>query len=341
MPSAAPDSPLAQPEAETKERRLLELQLMNYFYFNVCSSLPGTYLPEVRHIWNVVVPRLAINYDALLNALMALSLRHMLCAGCQDLVPLDKARLLHAQYLEATLQEYRNVVGTVTPDVADAASFTSVVLSLDAFASLRDRDLTEYTAPVQWLQLCRGVTKVFRVTLNLLKGDSEAYINNVVATSGPFVEPSKIICEVNRNRFLALLVRRPGDEDEDHAAYVETVTYIGAVQNAVEAGEHINVTMRRLIIYPILFPERFVELLDEHRPRALVILAHFFAVAAHCQTSEWVGNVPEKEILALAGFLAPEYQHELAWPLSAVRQPGSGSTISTTLSPSSATNDDS
>ncbi len=294
---------------------------MNYFCFDVCSSLPGTYFPEIHTIWSVVIPRLATSYDALLNALMTLSLQHMLCTGFQDIVPLEKVEFHHAQYLEATLQEYRRVVGTLTPAVADAASFTSVVLSLDAFASLRDRNLTEYEAPVQWLQLCKGVTQVFRVTLGLLKGDSEAYINKIVATSGPFVEPSRILCEANRNQFPALLVRRRGDSDEDDAAYVETVSYVGAIQSAIEVGEHMDITTRRLIIYPVLFPQRFVELLEEHRPRALVILAHFFAVAAHCQTSAWVGDNPKKEILALAGFLEPEYQHELAWPLSMVRQP--------------------
>ncbi|KAM3544712.1 hypothetical protein ARSEF1564_002441 [Beauveria bassiana] len=312
-------SPLAQPASETRERRLLELQLMNYFCFSVCSSLPGTYFPEIRQIWTVVVPRLAISYDALLHAIMTLSLRHMLCTGYQDIAPLDKIKLYHAQYLEATLQEYRKVVVTLTTAVADAASFTSVVLSLDAFASLRDRELGDYTAPVQWLQLCKGVTQVFRVTLQLLEGDVEANINKIVATSGPFVEPSKIMCEANRNQFPALLVRRPGDSDEDDAAYIDTVSYIGAIQSAADAGEHMDAITRRLVIYPVLFPQRFVALLDEHRPRALVILAHFFAVAAQCQASAWVGDIPKKEILALEEFLAPQYRHELAWPLSVVR----------------------
>ncbi|ATY60661.1 C6 zinc finger domain [Cordyceps militaris] len=305
-PLAAPDSPLAQPAFETKERRLLELQLMNYFCFDVCSSLPGTYFPETRNIWTVVVPRLATNYDALLNAIMTLALRHMLCSGCQDIAPLD--------------EKYQSVVGTLSPAVADAASFTSVVLSLDAFASLRDRDIGDYAAPVQWLHLCKGVMQVFRVTLKLLKGYPEANINKIVATSGPFVERSQIMCEANRNQFPALLMRQPGESNEDDAAYIETVSYIGAIQSAIKAGEDIHSTTRRLIVYPVLFPQRFVELLDEHRPRALVILAHFFAVAAHCRTSAWVGDIPKREIIALAGFLAPQYQHELAWPLITTAQ---------------------
>ncbi|KAJ6783048.1 hypothetical protein PWT90_01870 [Aphanocladium album] len=254
---------------------------------------------------------------------MTLTLRHMLCVGFQDILPLDKVQFHHAQYLEATLQEYRTVVGTLTPALADSASFTSVVLSLDAFASLRDRDLSTYTAPVQWLQLCKGVTQVFRITLGLLKDDSEANINKIVATSGSFVEPSTIMCDENRNRFPALLVRQSDDSAEDHQACIDTVSYIGAIQGAIEGGEHISIITRRLIIYPVLFPQRFVQLLDEHRPRALVILAHLFAVAVHCHTSDWVGDTPMKEIQALAEFLAPEYQHELAWPLSLVRQPGS------------------
>lgn len=321
MPSEVPASPLAQPESETKERRLLELQLMNYFSFDVCSALPGTYFDDLRHIWRIVVPRLATKYDTLLNAIMTLSLRHMLCTGYQGIAPLDRIQVLHAQYLEATLQEYRSTVGTLTTSIADAASFTSVVLSMDTFASLRDRDLSEYTAPVQWLQLCKGVMQVFRVTLELLKDNPGANINKIVETSGPFVEPANIMVKANRSRFPALLERRAGETDEDDAAYIETVSYIGAVQGAQEAGERIEAVTRRLIVYPVLFPQRFVELLSQHQPRALVILAHFFAVATHCQSSAWVGDTPSKEILALAEYLAPEYQHELAWPLSVVRQP--------------------
>lgn len=294
---------------------------MNYFCFDVCSSLPGTYYPEIRRIWSTVVPRLAINYDTLLHAMMTLALRHMLCTGYQDIISLDKVQFHHAQYLEATVQEYQQVVGTLTPALADSASFTSVVLSLDAFASLRDRDLSPYTAPVQWLQLCKGVTQVFRITLQLVKDNPDASINKIVSTSGSFVEPSKILCEENRNRFPALLVRGFGDSAEDDQAYIDTVSYIGAMQNAIEGGEHMDIITRRLIVYPVLFPQRFVALLDEHRPRALIILAHFFAVAAHCHTSAWVGDTPKKEIQALAKFLAPGYHHELEWPLSLLRQP--------------------
>ena len=322
MPPAGPDPPLAQPASENKERRLLELQLLNYFSFEVCSSLPGTYYEEIRQIWSVTVPRLATSYDTLLNAVMTLSLRHMLCTGHQEFASREKLQVLHAQYLEATLQEYRAVVGTLTPALADAASFTSVVLSLDAFASLRDRSLRPYTAPVQWLQLCKGVMQVFRVTLRLLQDSPNANINKVVETSGGFVDPSKIMCEENRNRFPALLVRWPDETDEDHAAYVETVSYIGAIRSAREAGEHADIITRRLIVYPVLFPQRFVELLEEHKPHALVILAHFFALAVYNKRSPWIGETPANEILALAEFLTPEYHQELAWPLEAARQIG-------------------
>ncbi|OAA69095.1 C6 zinc finger domain protein [Cordyceps fumosorosea ARSEF 2679] len=284
--------------------------------------MPGTkHFPEIRDIWTVAVPRLATNYDTLLNAIMTLALRHMLCTGFEDIAPRDKIELHHAQYLEATLQEYRSGVGTLTPAVADAATFTSIVLSLHALASLRDRDLSEYTAPVQWLQLCKGVTHVFKVTRLLLQGDAEAYSNKMVAIGGPIVEPSNILREENRNQFPKLLARRPEDSDADDAAYVETATYIGAIQTAIQANDHVDFITRRLIIYPLLIPQRFVELVSEHRPRALVILAHFFALAAHCQTSAWVGDVPKKEILALEQYLGPQYQQELAWPLSVVGPP--------------------
>lgn len=293
---------------------------MSYFAFDVCSSLPGIYIDEVRRIWSSVVARLATKYDTLLNAVMTLSLRHMLCTGNEEVAPTERLQVLHGQYLEATLEEFKTAVGTLTPAIADAASFTSVLLSMDAFASLRDRDLTQYTAPVQWLHLCKGVTQVFGVALKLLRGNPDALIHKVVETSGSFVKHANFM---PASQFPALFTRRPGESDEDDAAYVETASYVGAIRSAQLSGEPMNVTMRRFIVYPLLFPPRFVKLLGEHQPRALVILAHYFALAISCEKAAWVGDAPRKEIIAMAEFLPSEHAHGFAWPLSVVRQPAS------------------
>jgi hypothetical protein len=58
------------------------------------------------------------------------------------------------------------------------------------------------------------------------------------------------------------------------------LSYIAAVKIAITAGEEPDNTCRRLIAFPTLIPKEFTVLVAEQQPRALVLLACYFALLA-------------------------------------------------------------
>lgn len=308
---------------ESRDRRYREMRLLHYFTVEVTTTFPGYYLPEVKQIWSVDVPIMAMEYKPLLNSIMALSILHMTYTeNTRGMLRPDQLVSQGAQYLEATLQEYREGLGSLDKKIADPASFTSVILSLHAFASLRDRHLQPYLPPTEWLQMCKGVMNVFRITMTFVRNDPTSKINVVNESSAGFVEPSAIFCEANRNRFPYLLVSQPreSDNEEDQEAYASTLCFIGALLAAQDAGEPFEALARKVVIFPILFPMRFVDLLNMRRARALVILAHFFGAASRFGGSWWVGDCPRREVRAIADYLGSDWQYQMAWPLDAIQQ---------------------
>ena len=76
---------------------------------------------------------------------------------------------------------------------------------------------------------------------------------------------------------------------------------------------------RRLIVFPMLVDKLFVDFVEEQRPRALVILAHYFALLTMLRGFWWVGDAGPREVLAIVGEVPAEWQHLLSWPLEVMK----------------------
>lgn len=264
------------------------------------------------------MPRLAIDYEPLLNGIMALATLYITVNNMEGPIPVEQLKMHRAFYLEATLQEHRRAIGIMNREIADPASFTSVLLSLDAFASLRERPMRPYEPPLQWLHMCKGVMNVFRVAMDLVGDDPTARINIVSERSSSIYEPALIFRESNRAKFPYLMERLGDESEEDHEAYSATISFLGAIMTAKEEGQKLSMIARRVLVFPILFPTKFIELLGGHKPRALTIMAHFFAIAASCSSNWWIGTTPSREIHAISDQLGPQWDSYMSWPLSQV-----------------------
>ena len=307
--------------SETKGRRRRELFLYHLYTIDVAPTLPGAYQPAYLKQWTVDLPRLALDYEPLHNMLVVISLHWMICA---DLHPegdlfVDSLAAYRAKYLEAVLQEHRKALAHMDHRNADTASFTSILLCVDAFASLRDRDqdIIPYRPPTEWLQMCKGVRSVVGDALEMAKNMSHSRLREMADTTVPFWEPSLIYNEANRSKFSYLLVRRDVDKEsnEENDTYGMAVSYIGALLTAQEAGEQKAQIARRTIIFPMLVPQMFIESVAMRRPRALIIIAHFFALATASSHVWWIGGSPAREVRYIYDYLGPEWHDMMQWPM--------------------------
>ncbi|KAK3332669.1 hypothetical protein B0T19DRAFT_108811 [Cercophora scortea] len=307
--------------------------------FTVATShtLPGTHIPSVRECWSIQVPELALEHEPLLDELLAFSALHMIRSRGEA----ESETALHsfrASRLDDALRAHRQSLNFLNRENANATCFTSILLLVDAFATLQDRELDPYSPPVQWLQMVRGARSVFAASFEMVKHDPSASIMAIVRSSADFTDGTSMFTKANLQRF-AYLVH--GDDMGDGCpladlppeildAYRQTVGYIGAVQASIEAGEHRMGICRRLMSLAALIPAPFIDLVEERRHRALIILAHFFAIAAHVTDIWWVGETPFREVYAIRDNLPASLQHLMAWPLECLAARNGSSIPSTT-----------
>ncbi|KAK3682876.1 hypothetical protein B0T22DRAFT_296010 [Podospora appendiculata] len=309
--------------------------------FTVATShtLPGTHIPSVRECWSVQAPDLALEHEPLLDELLALSALHMIRSRGETETE-TALNSFRASRLDDALRAHRQSLSFLSHENANATCFTSILLLVDAFATLQDRQLDPYSPPVQWLQIVRGARSVFAASFDMVKNDPSASIMTIVRSSADFTDGTSMFSEVNLQRFPYLV---HGDDMGDGRplgelppeildAYRQTVGYIGAVQASIEAGEHPMGICRRLMSLAALIPAPFIDLVEERRPRALIILAHFFAIAAHVTDIWWVGKTPFREVFAIRDNLPASLQHLMAWPLECL-----AARNATTTSPTTAT----
>ncbi|KAL7935663.1 hypothetical protein V8C35DRAFT_297882 [Trichoderma chlorosporum] len=313
--------------AETRDRRYLELRLLHTWTSEVCQTLPGSYDPQNLKIWSTDVPKIALGYEPLLTAIFSISLLYIVFSNSQVDIADDTLFAYRARYLEATLRQHRKALGSMDRRTANAAGFTSILLIFDAFASLRERWIQPmqpnmpYKPPTEWLQMCRGVRNVVELGLDIIGEDPNSSLSKMAKGAADFIKPEIIYSEANRARFAHLLpidAEKPQNND-DNEAFAAAVAYIGSVATANETGEvHVKI-IRRLTIFPIILHHRFLALLDMLNPRAMVILAHYFALVYPLDGLWWIGNCPEKEIEAIRANLSSEWHNMMEWPLQVLR----------------------
>ena len=315
----APDIP------ESKSRRLLELRLLHNYLANLSQPFHGSQSEDVKAIWSVHVPQLAMKHENLLYTIFAGSALHLLRSSPND-SELSAAR---QSYLGMALREQRNAVSKLNSENADALCFSSVMILIDTFATLHGRVLEPYSPPMEWLEMGRGAGAVFSIVLKSVPDNKTAKIMVLVNASPSFDTGDELHAEENRKSFIGLLNQNlQASQDpteildvETREVYADTLSIIGSIERAVNNNEPIFGVARRLLTFVFFISKRFVEFVEQRRPRALVILAHYFAFAAQYKSVWWIGDSAEREIRAIQTVLPREWQEYMHWPLSIAGAP--------------------
>ncbi|KAK8062159.1 hypothetical protein PG997_014256 [Apiospora hydei] len=64
-------------------------------------------------------------------------------------------------------------------------------------------------------------------------------------------------------------------------------------------GKELLFLCRGMMAFPCLVPPLFLDLVEERAPRALAVLAHYFALVARIRDIWWVGDTPAREVRAI------------------------------------------
>jgi hypothetical protein len=171
-----------------------------------------------------------------------------------------------------------------------------------------------------------GSGDVFKTAWDWVREDKTSLAWKISTTGPDLSNLEELFGEKKREHFKHLLHRTPLHEDlepwstEVQLAYERTLSYIGGIQIAIDGGEKRWQTFRRVVVFPMFAPKRYIELVEEGQPRALVVLAHYFSFLARLRDVWWVGDTGRREIRAIQTLLDSPWVEQLKWPLDQMEE---------------------
>lgn len=316
---------------ESRARRLMEHRLMQNYYHTFAKPSPVTPAESWRNLWTTHIPALGLNHDNILYGIFASSATNLLQSN-----PNDKDLFAARQsYFISSLHEQRQEVARLTVENAESVCFGALLISMTSFAMLKERSLHPYHPPIEWLQVGRGAGTVIWQSVQTIENEAreaEHPALMTVATAYPYFgeDQSYFSPEMRRNFEGVLSQQIPSDDDwndeELKEAYEKSLSYVGSIQRGINHGEPIYAITRRIQTFALLLPPRFIQLLDLQRPRALVIMAHFWATVSQIHDVWWLGesdtvgeeSTAKREIGAIKRVLPHEWICTMVWPLDQV-----------------------
>jgi len=305
---------------------MLELRLLHQFTsdtaytLNVNSSSPFSEMTSI-------IPHLAFKHNSLLYSMYTVAALHV-----SKLEPNNSENMAtYQRYLGLTLKHHRNDVANLGPSNADAACLTSSYLRVISFALMQERPANPYSPPIEWLQMCSTTGEALTEAAWKYIADDPNSIMRYLVKSSPVMRPSGwlrddnvLFQENNRRGHLHLLRRTATDIMEEpwnetiQAAYEDTISQIGSIQIAISAGEPTEIMFKRLALFPTLIGKNFIQLVIERRPRALVVLAHYFALLKDFSDIWWIGDTGIREVRGIQSVLSEDWLDLMIWPLQSI-----------------------
>jgi hypothetical protein len=285
--------------------RLLELKLMHHFTAITSQTFSDT--PEQKLAWQLAIPSLAYDEQCLMDAILAVSALHL-----RTLQPGDQAliRASHG-YMASALAQYSLLLNRgVSAFNAEALFSTSALIAFQASASRRFDEDGGYTIPLAWFHSFQGVKTVVMASWQWLRTSDRIY---PIINSQPALA---LNLDPERKSFFAPLLEGMEEQlealperqrAETRQAYEHSVAFLN--------WSHQLPARNRILGFAATVSRRFVELLDQQDPRALVIASCFFALTKVVDDVWWLQGIAKKEVNGICSLLPSSWWPKMEWPL--------------------------
>jgi Fungal specific transcription factor domain len=283
-------------------------------HFTAITSQTFSDTEAQKMAWQIDIPSLAYDEQCLMDAILAVSALHL-----RSLQPGDQAliRASHG-YMASALAQYSSLLNSgVSAFNAEALFSTSALIAFQASASRRFDEDGGYTLPLAWFHSFQGVKTVVMTSWQWLRTSDRIYpiINGQPALA--------LNLDPERKSFFAPLL--DGMEEqvetlperqkaETRQAYEHAVAFLN--------WSHQRPIRARILGFAATVSRRFVELLSEQDPRALVIASCFFALTKVVDDVWWLQGIAKKEVNGICSLLPSSWWPRMEWPLRIANHEG-------------------
>ncbi|KAL6874437.1 N-terminal fungal transcription regulatory domain-containing protein [Trichoderma longibrachiatum] len=305
---------------ETEARRKLELELFHHYMTETAPTL-GTERSAQEFIGPALC-RAALRSDAVLYGLCMLSALHK---AYTSNFSEPQHMQHHSTYLNLALQSHHKHVARLDTDNVDDSCMVSSTLRVYAYVQLQRRDLRPYAPPIEWLRMSNTSTVVFRKALALIEKNPDSLSGKLTLEISHHLDEKRRL--EHSDELLHLLRHQEPHEleeewnDEVYHVYRRTLSCFGWVWKHRFDRHPPPGMSRRIHLFPMIVDSQFVDYVAQRRPRALVILAHYFTLLALHRDFWYVGAAGFREVRAIAAELPLAWQGMLSQPLEILQDP--------------------
>ena len=326
--SATPGPSLSGTSRDQGELNLTDLQLLTHWTFTASLSFGYKVGDEVA--WQKDITQMASRHPFLMHAILAISALSM--ARSVSVSESQHYLLAAAHHQSKTFPSYRQIINDVEQNMNEENSHaviaTASLISVYSLYSLGSPGLPDSIGQgrctlnevCEWLSLIRGARGIMLyrwdwtangpMSFCLREGPTEIDLSygpedtHLASLDGVFAswEPS------------------PETQSSEIEAYQATLmllreTFAALAQRQPGVGPKVA-----LLVWVEKFPQRYLELLGEQRPAALILLAHYCVMLQRCGARYWYAEGAAERIMSMVYHaLEQKWRHWIAWPFEEIR----------------------
>ncbi|KAL2432362.1 hypothetical protein ABEF95_006755 [Exophiala dermatitidis] len=310
---------------KTTDLDITDLKLMHHFTSVVAPDLANAHTAEALALWQVHAVKLGFKHHFLLRGILAVAAFHL-----AYLHPDKKAdyELIGTAHQSIGLSEFQDTLAHVDETNCHAMFAFSCLLIILTFASSakdtpKDTPKDLATDVLHWFYLLRGAHTVLNLHSETIRNsflkpllDEMAHIEMAAAYIFP---------DTDQITKLFRICSSPEHDKEIAQAYDLAIhsllsTFVQA-SLLKQRGEGIVLAT---FVWPLNLAPKFLDLLSEKQPEAMIILAHYCVLIYWAESDDsdtWFITGWARYMLETVKELLPEsWQDHLRWPVAVITQ---------------------
>ncbi|EED18860.1 conserved hypothetical protein [Talaromyces stipitatus ATCC 10500] len=297
--------------SDTEKERL---RLMHHYTLHTAKTLAELSIPTDRDqtIWSDFAVDLALEHDLVLHGLLSLSALHLALRGIFK----QRHTILAIHHHDLGLAIFRTHLTNITSHNYDSIFAFTCIVMLYAFGIQRCSESTANTiAKVhQILTLISNSRPITKSHMDALRHSRWS----VMMMSEPYPTLDQKLPD-DMEAMLAKLAQRvavtakTASQADVYNAVVQSLRYILILTSTPRPAQ---VT---LVIFPMLSPREYWDMMRDHDPLALAVLANYAVTLHWLRYSIWLEGWGKETVDAVHATLPPEWHDCINWAVEQTR----------------------
>jgi hypothetical protein len=297
---------MTNPLFDTKSVDQHDMRLLWFYTASTCKSFntEPAMQQDSESILRIDLLQHAFDKRFLLDTVLALSSLHT-----ENLnMPVD--RNVSLKYRVVAFHSYARAIEEADPSTFTALLANSLLMTALSSAEFRDPNSPDLHI-ISWMMVWRGIgLMIERLTLR------EFLRSNFCRLFyRPSIDLAEAINHVPQEAFRIVTDMTANDaESNDRDTYISTLRYLGSLYQHLKDG--LDPIMKlRIITWFTFVPAQFTRLVQQKRPRALVIIAHYAAFLKLAQRVWWLVGVGDRTLVDIIRHLHSPWRQYMLKPI--------------------------